>query len=208
MSGSQARSKERRRRLLDAALTVFSRKGYRDAAVDEIAGESGTSKGGVYFHFPSKQAIFLALLDRTAARLLDSVETAIALEHDPIARADAALLTVLRTFARHRGLARLFMVEALGAGREFHQRVLEHHDQFAGVIKHHLDEAVEEGAIDPVDTEIASRAWFGALNEIITSWVLSGQAGQLEEKYAALRPILMRSVGARSVGAKEPVPRG
>ena len=74
MSGTQARSRERRRRLLDAALNVFARKGYRDSAVDEIAGESGTSKGGVYFHFPNKQAIFLALLDRTAARLLDSVE--------------------------------------------------------------------------------------------------------------------------------------
>ncbi len=202
MSGTQARSRERRRRLLDAALSVFARKGYRDSAVDEIAGESGTSKGGVYFHFPNKQAIFLALLDRTAARLLDSVQTAIAAERDPIARADAALLTVLRTFARHRGLARLFMVEALGAGREFHQRVLEHHDAFTSVIKHHLDEAVEVGAIEPVDTEIASRAWFGALNEIITSWVLSGQAGRLEEKYAALRPILMRSVGAN-----EPVSR-
>ena len=99
--------------------------------MDEIADESGTSKGGVYFHFPSKQAIFLALLDRTAARLLDNVEEAIASENDPIAKADAALLAVLRTFARHRGLARLFMVEALGAGREFHERVLQIHSDFA-----------------------------------------------------------------------------
>ena len=195
MDTIQARSKARRQRLLDAALSVFSKKGYRDGAVEEIADESGTSKGGVYFHFPSKQAIFLALLDRTAARLLDNVEEAIASESDPIAKADAALLAVLRTFARHRGLARLFMVEALGAGREFHERVLEIHGDFARVIKRQLDEAVAEGAIEPVDTDVASRAWFGALNEIITSWVLSQKPGRLEESYRALRPILMRSVG-------------
>ena len=201
MDTSQTRSKERRQRLLDAALSVFSKKGYRDGAMDEIAGESGTSKGGVYFHFPSKQAIFLALLDRTAARLLDNVEEAIASENDPIAKADAALLAVLRTFARHRGLARLFMVEALGAGREFHERVLQIHGDFARVIKRQLDEAVAEGVIDPVDTDVASRAWFGALNEIVTTWVLSQKPGSLEESYRALRPILMRSVGVSDFSA-------
>lgn len=202
MDTSQNRSKERRQRLLDAALSVFSKKGYRDGAMDEIAGESGTSKGGVYFHFPSKQAIFLALLDRTAARLLDNVEEAIASENDPIAKADAALLAVLRTFARHRGLARLFMVEALGAGREFHERVLQIHSDFARVIKRQLDEAVAEGVIEPVDTDVASRAWFGALNEIVTTWVLSKKPGSLEESYRALRPILMRSVGVSDFSTK------
>ncbi|MCH7953648.1 MAG: TetR/AcrR family transcriptional regulator [Chloroflexi bacterium] len=202
MDTSQTRSKERRQRLLDAALSVFSKKGYRDGAMDEIAGESGTSKGGVYFHFPSKQAIFLALLDRTAARLLDNVEEAIASENDPIAKADAALLAVLRTFARHRGLARLFMVEALGAGREFHERVLQIHSDFARVIKRQLDEAVAEGVIEPVDTDVASRAWFGALNEIVTTWVLSKKPGSLEESYRALRPILMRSVGVSDFSTK------
>ena len=202
MDTSQTRSKERRQRLLDAALSVFSKKGYRDGAMDEIAGESGTSKGGVYFHFPSKQAIFLALLDRTAARLLDNVEEAIASENDPIAKADAALLAVLRTFARHRGLARLFMVEALGAGREFHERVLQIHGDFARVIKRQLDEAVAEGVIEPVDTDVASRAWFGALNEIVTTWVLSQKPGSLEESYRALRPILMRIVGVSDFSTK------
>ncbi len=192
----QERAQVRHRRILDAALRVFSAKGYRDAAVDDIAAESQTSKGGVYFHFPGKQAIFLALLDQTAVRLRRKIETAIASETDPVARADAALLAVLRTFASHRSLARLFMVEALGAGREFNRRMAELHDEFAGLITEHLDEAVASGVIPPCDTEVAGRAWFGALNEIITHWVLTREPSRLEETYAALRPILMRSVGA------------
>ena len=198
----QARSQQRYQRILNAALQVFSRRGYRDASVDEIADAAGTSKGGVYFHFPNKEAIFLHLLDRTATRLLEKIETAIASQDDPLAKADTALLTVLRTFASHRALARLFMVEALGAGREFHRRMAEVRARFAAVLTRHLDAAIVEGLIAPIDTEIAGRAWFGALNEVITHWVLSGQPKDLEEAYGVLRPLLLRSVGITGQGSQ------
>ncbi len=197
MTHPQARAQTRQRRILDAALQVFSRKGYRDASVDDIAGVSSTSKGGVYFHFPNKEAIFLALLNRTTTRLLQKIELALAEHEDPVARADAALLAVVRTFGKHRSLARLFMVEALGAGREFHRRMAEIRGEFAAVIQHHLDDAVDTGAIAAVDTEVAARAWFGALNEVITAWALSDRSDRLEDAYDALRPLLMRSVGAK-----------
>ena len=205
MAVQQTRALNRQRRILDAALRVFSRSAYRDASVDEVAGEARTSKGGVYFHFPNKEAIFLALLDRTAARLREKIESVTATFDDPVARADAALLTVLRTFSKHRALARLFMVEALGAGREFHRRMAEIRSEFAALIQHHLDIATKERAIAGIDTEIASRAWFGALNEVITHWVLSGQPDRLEDAYDALRPLLMRSVGATTLAAKTAV---
>jgi AcrR family transcriptional regulator len=193
----QSRAQDRHQRILDAALQVFSRRGYHAARVDDIAETARTSKGGVYFHFPNKEAIFLALLQRTATRLSEKIEEAVAAVDTPLAKADAALLTVLRTFVRHRALARLFMVEALGAGREFHQRLAEVRNDYTMIIKRHLDSAVEEGAIEPIDTEIAARAWFGSLNEVITQWILSGRPKQLEEAYAVLRVFLLRSVGVQ-----------
>lgn len=56
-----------RERLLDAALEVFSRRGYYAASVDEIAAEAGFSKGAVYSNFSSKEDLFLALIDRRFA---------------------------------------------------------------------------------------------------------------------------------------------
>jgi AcrR family transcriptional regulator len=200
MNFEQTRANERHKRILDAALKVFSRKGYRDTAVDDIAEESATSKGGVYFHFPGKQAIFLALMDRASIMLLRRVEDAIALEDEPVARAEAALHVVLRTFGSHRALARLFMVEALGAGREFHARLMQVHEMFIDVMKRHLDDAVAAGAIEPVDTELAGRAWFGAVSEVITHWLLSEHPAPIEDTYSALRPMIFRSVGAREDG--------
>ena len=70
MTNVQERSRTRRQRVLDAALEVFTQHGYGDTAVDEIARVSDTSKGGLYFHFPSKQALFLALLDEASVALL------------------------------------------------------------------------------------------------------------------------------------------
>ncbi|MEA2514917.1 MAG: TetR/AcrR family transcriptional regulator, fatty acid metabolism regulator protein [Thermomicrobiales bacterium] len=194
MRGEQARSQTRRRRVLDAALEVFARDGYGDAAVDEIARASATSKGGVYFHFPSKQALFLCLLDEAAQLLVDRVERSMTAEENVTAKGDAALLTVLHTFGGHRTLARLLLVEALGAGSEFNAKLAELHDSFAGLIKRWLDEAVAAGFLPPLDTDLASVAWFGAVNQVVTRWVLTGRPKRLEDAYPTLRALLLSGV--------------
>ena len=61
---SQLQTQER---LLDAALIVFSRRGYYAASVDEVAAEAGYSKGAVYSNFSNKEELFLALIDRRFA---------------------------------------------------------------------------------------------------------------------------------------------
>jgi AcrR family transcriptional regulator len=195
MATPQLRTQVRHERILDAALSVFARRGYRETAVDEIAAEADTSKGGVYFHFPGKQAIFLALLDRSARLLLSRIVERVEVESDPLARADAALRTLLDTFGSHRILARLFLVEALGAGPEFHARMTEVHGQFISLIKVHLDEAVAAGRLAPLDTELAATVWFGALNQVVVRWALQDGAPPLMDSYPALRLLLLRSLG-------------
>ena len=77
MSDSEINLPKRRLRLapearvpliLDAALEEFSRRGFSAARMDDIAQRCGLSKGGLYAHFDSKDAIFKALLDRTLHR--------------------------------------------------------------------------------------------------------------------------------------------
>src|SRR5437762_3629057 len=196
MPVEQLRSQQRHQRILDAATRVFSAKGYHASLVDEIAAEADTSKGGVYFHFPNKQAIFLALLDRLAIILRERLETAVATQPAPIARADAALHVVLQTFGSHRRLARLFMVEALGAGPEFNVRMIQIRVDFADLIRAHLDDAVACGAIPPLDTATAATAWFGAVNEVVTHWAVAEQPGQLEDVYPTIRTRLLQGIRA------------
>lgn len=189
------RSRRRRERILDAAAHVFSRAGYRDAAVDDIAREAATSKGGIYFHFPTKESIFIELIRSTAERLVAKVEREVAKESDPVLQADAAIWTVLRTFAGHRSMARLLLVDALGAGRPFRTELLRLHERFAELIAGYLERAVADGVIGPLDSRVAGRAWFGAIHEVVLGWLVADRPPPLEGAYPALRLLLLRSVG-------------
>lgn len=193
----QERSKSRRQRLLDAALTVFTEQGYNATPIDDIARASETSKGGVYFHFPSKQALFLALLEESSAALQEKVEAAMADEPDPLRRGEAALRAVMTSFAEHRLLARLLLVEAAGAGRDFNRALNEMHERFAILIAVCLDEAVEAGQIAPLDTSVTARAWYGAVNFTVLHWLHSGEPENLESAFPLLRDLLLVGVVGR-----------
>jgi AcrR family transcriptional regulator len=60
---ARAEGREGREELLEAALRVFARRGYREAGVDEIAAEAGYSKGALYWHFSGKEELLQALLE-------------------------------------------------------------------------------------------------------------------------------------------------
>jgi AcrR family transcriptional regulator len=57
-------AEDRRAAILDAALEVFSRRGYNGASIDEIAQAAGISKALIYEHFPSKKDLHVSLLER------------------------------------------------------------------------------------------------------------------------------------------------
>ncbi|HEV8354674.1 MAG TPA: TetR/AcrR family transcriptional regulator, partial [bacterium] len=194
-------------RILAAAIDVFARKGYHGAGVEDIVLASGTSKGAFYHYFPSKQTIFLALMDDLAEVVEQGVEAAIGSEHGAMLKVEAALRAVVETAGSRRDLAKILLVEAVGLGPQFEQKRLEIHRRFAQVIRRHLDRAVADGDIPAQDTALVAQAWFGALNEVISQWLISGERlqalsererveGPLTSSLPALRTLLLRSIGA------------
>jgi len=187
-----------RERILHAALTVFARKGYHRALVDDIVRASRTSKGAVYHHFPNKEALFLALVDDFAGRLAQAVAEAIARSQGALAKVEAALRAGLETFAGNRELARILLLEAVSLGPAYETKRAEIHERFAALIRGYLDEAAAEGSIPPLDTRVATLAWLGAVNEVVIQWLSRGEPDLLDEAVPALTPMLLRSIGARS----------
>jgi AcrR family transcriptional regulator len=183
-----------RERILDAALRVFAQKGYHEASVDEIVAESNTSKGSIYFHFPNKQALFFALIDKFAALLEKRASEAINREKAGIDRVDAALRTILEVFGQYRPLAKIMLVQAVGLGAAFEQKRMALHDRFAALIQRYLDEAVSVGDIVVPDTRLTAYAWMGAINEIVIRWVYTGEPSA-DHIMKTLRPLLLQSIG-------------
>jgi AcrR family transcriptional regulator len=187
-----------RDKILQAAREVFAEKGYHRALVDDIVRASQTSKGAVYHHFPNKEALFLALVDEFAGRLAESVASAIGRAHGALGKVEAAVTAGLETFARHRDLARILLLESVSLGPAYQSKRQEVHGRFAALIQVHLDEAAAEGSIPPVDTRVATLAWLGALNEVVVQWLHSGRPDLRTEAVPALVPMPLRSIGAKS----------
>ena len=183
-----------RDRILDAALDIFSNKGYHDTRMDEIVAASATSKGSIYFHFPNKERLFLALVDQFADLLERKVIEAVEQEEQGIMQVKAALQACLETFGRYRRPAKILLVQAVGLGSVFEKKRIEVNDRFAGLIKQYLDESITVGDIAPVDTDVVSYAWMGAIYGIVIRWVYTGEPDS-ERIMTALLPLLLKSVG-------------
>ncbi|WP_199523806.1 TetR/AcrR family transcriptional regulator [Micromonospora craterilacus] len=84
----------REQQMLDAAVRVFSRRGYHGASMDEIAEEAGISKPMVYAYLGTKEELFVACLHREGTRMMEAIAGAAA----PDLPADERLWRGLRAF--------------------------------------------------------------------------------------------------------------
>jgi AcrR family transcriptional regulator len=161
--------------------------------MDEIVDESETSKGAIYFHFPNKERLFLALVDQFADLLERRVIEEIEQQEKGMERVRVALQTCLETFGKYRRPAKILLVQAVGLGTVFENKRSQVNDRFANLIKTYLDEAIEIGDIEPIDTEIVAHAWMGAIYQIIIRWVYTGEP-EPQRIMDTLLPLLLRSV--------------
>lgn len=174
MTAATNSTADTRDRILEAAEAVFADNGYHDAIVDEIGKRTSISKGGLYFHFPSKEGLFFAVLDRLANRLVKKAEDAAAGDGPALERAESALRAVLSSLSRNRRLARLVVVQGYSMGNQFERKRAQIFDRFAEVIEAQLREAVENGETRASDPELAARIWLGAVNELVIHWLHEG----------------------------------
>ncbi len=196
----QARAVERREQLLDAAARVFAQHGYSDAQMDEIAAAADTSKGGLYFHFPNKEALIAAVIGRAGDILRRRVNRAMtAAGSDPVARADAALATLIETLSAHRSLARVLASETLGGSTAARERVAEIEDEFVQLIAQELRNALDAGRLSlldtPLDPDLTARAWVGMVQSTLSAWAAGRVATPIDRIYPELRRLLLRSAG-------------
>ncbi|GAB4462622.1 MAG: TetR/AcrR family transcriptional regulator [Anaerolineales bacterium] len=199
---SNTPSQETRERILEAAVKVFATKGYHDTKVDDIVAESNTSKGSFYFYFPSKQNIFLALVDTFADLLENRLRARLQTETSGMARLDLALRVCLEIFGQYRALAKIALVQAAGLGHVFEEKRRAVNDRFIKIIKSNLDEAVADGSIQPIDTEVVACAWMGALSEVVLRWIFTGQPDPLRS-LPVLRRMLLQSIGVSEERIRE-----
>jgi TetR/AcrR family fatty acid metabolism transcriptional regulator len=173
------RSSDRRAELLEAAVRVFARKGFHASRVGDIATEAGVAHGLLYHYFRSKEDVLETIFRETwSALIADTLR---------IEASGVALREQLRRFARiYLGswlvtpeLVRV-LVREVGRSPGVGDRVDEIRGLFAA-LEQVIESARARGEAR-ADVNPALAAWvvYGALEEILTGWVL-GQLPDAEE---------------------------
>lgn len=190
----QRRSEETRSRILEAALKLFSSRGYNKASVDEICTEAGISKGAFYHHFESKQALFLALLDGW----LQTIDKAIEASKDKTAPETFMEMTEAFPYLFKTAGAGLpmFLEFWLQASRD--QKIWEasiapyrrYHKYFTSLIK----KGIQEGSFVEVDAELASRMIVATAMGLLLQSLLDPQGANWEKVAHGSTTMLVNSL--------------
>lgn len=103
-------------RILVAAEEAFAAHGFADARLEDIAAAAGVRRPSLLYHFPSKETLYRATVERVFARLREALAAAIAVQGTFEERADAMVRNYTSFIVRHPNLARLFVRELLQGG--------------------------------------------------------------------------------------------
>jgi AcrR family transcriptional regulator len=106
-SGPRLAPDERRRQLLDVACIEFAERGFHATAMDDLALAAGVTKPVFYQHFPSKRALFVAVLDDVGGRLLEVLTEATASVETGRARVEEGFAAYFHFVANDRAAFRL-----------------------------------------------------------------------------------------------------
>ncbi len=156
----QTRSIETRHQILEAAYREFSKYGYQAASLDEICASAGVSKGALYHHFPSKQAVFLAILDEWLAQL-DHSFTLARMEAHTIPEAMLKMADMAGGAAQSADVRLTIMLEFwLQAARDpvIWAAAVAPYRRYTDYLVELIQHGVNEGSLRNVDAQAAARA--------------------------------------------------
>jgi AcrR family transcriptional regulator len=197
----QQRSEETRGRILDAAVRRFAIAGYDSASVDDICAEAGVSKGAFYHHFPTKQAVFLALMNGW----LGMIDQGLA-----IVRKDTVPETLLQmtdllpgVFAAAEDRLPMFLEFWLQASRDetVWQAIITPYHHYQDFFARLVEDGIREGTLKEVDPKTAAQALVSMAVGLVLQGVLEPHAANWAEVSARSIRIFMNGLVKESPAA-------
>ncbi len=172
--------------ILEAAAQVFSEKGFYAATVEEIASRAGVGKGTVYEYFPSKEALFRAMLRAGMQSYLAAVRSR--LKNPTSARGALEQIALAHVgFIREKSaLARLIADEQIGLSPEGREWLWRMKERKLEAVARVIAKGIEEGEFRPADPRLAAEVFLGVVGAICVPVLFSSgdsaEAGELESR--------------------------
>lgn len=162
-NGQRASAQDRQASLIGAAASLFAAKGFSGTTTKDIARAAGVSEALLFKHFPTKRALYAAILSEKAKYS----ELRSAIEEAARNRDDRRLFTLLASYRIRKGadptFLRLLLFSAL-EGHEMSQMFFqEQYRVFYDLLAGYIRQRIADAAFRPVDPLLAARAFFGII---------------------------------------------
>lgn len=168
----------REQQMLDAAVAVFARQGYRAASMDEIADAAGVSKPLVYLYLHSKDELFAACVRREAEALKAAVRASVEPDVPPDRQLWSGLLGFFEYTAAHPDGWRLLYGQARSGGAPFADEVAAMRVEIIDFVTALIAAAAQDAHCDPAlaerEVSALAHALVGAA-ESLAGWGPSGR---------------------------------
>lgn len=189
---------DKREAILRAATHVFARNGYASSKVSDIARHAGVADGTVYLYFKNKEDVLHSIFDRHAGTALAAAREQLAASDDPRERLRRIAETHLGLLGADRDLAIVFQVELRSTTKFVEEFTAAGLAAYVRLIREAFEEGQRRGIFRPQpDAKILAKAFFGALDEMATSWILSNRRYPLAPLASDVLDIFLNGVCAR-----------
>jgi TetR/AcrR family fatty acid metabolism transcriptional regulator len=195
---SQEKRGDKYQRILEAAVEVIAEHGFFNARVSDIAQRAGVADGTIYLYFKSKDQILMAAISNAFGAFLDLARSEVKSGADPRDQLRRLALLHLTSLGSNRNLAIVFQTELRQSARflaQFSQHQLK---QYFDLIREVVREGQERGVFRrDLSDKIVANCFFGSLDEMVTSWLLSERDYSLPGAADAVVDVILGGVETR-----------
>ena len=163
----QRRKEKTRQDLLTAARKVMAEKGYHNAKIIDIAMAADIGVGTFYLYYPTKDALFLELVEETARLLKEQIEQARATVEGSIEKIRAANLAFFRFARDHRELLKIIF----GHGNTFNELLRQVYAMFVADAADRVTEGMTREEFRPLPPYIIANALVGMFAQVVSWWI-------------------------------------
>jgi TetR/AcrR family fatty acid metabolism transcriptional regulator len=174
MKNSNARSEDKHLRIIKAALKIFAKKGFYNSRVSEIAKEAEVADGTIYLYFKNKDDILISVFETEMIKMINNMKKELSKYRDPIEKIKIFAFQHLSMITENQDWAEVAQVELRQSSKFMREYVKDHYMDYLNIFAYIIQEGQEKGVFkEGINTGIAKRAFFGALDEMGRYWVLS-----------------------------------
>jgi len=186
---------EKRNRILQAAISVFAKKGFFHAKISEIANEAGVADGTIYLYFQNKDHLLISIFEEKMEEIITRVRRAIT----PIESNAEKLQKFIEMHAslviENPSLSHVFQVELRQSGTFMKQYKPVKFQEFLEILADIVRDGQKSGEFKTgIAPGVLKRAVFGALDETALNWILKGRKYDLAESANQLAQLFLSGI--------------